>query len=529
MNSGSSSHTKSIPGDRNQSPCLQRRPLKLREGATHYLLPQELVHRAMCNGRGRPVSSCFPAILASGGFGRSTGPRATGWETQGPASHPLLQAGDSWGLRMKQSLPHWPLSCLFVLLRWPLATPTSANPWRCPPGEEPSLDLGQGTLCRSCPPGTFSASWGPGPCQPHSRCSPRGRLEAQAGTATQDTLCGDCQPGWFATSGVPRASCQPCSWTPLGTRSCYERGRRARRGVEVAAGARSTGDTRQPGNGTRAGGPEETAAQYAVIAIVPVFCLMGLLGILVCNLLKRKGYHCTAHKELGPGPGGGGSGINPAYRAEDANEDTIGVLVRLITEKKENAAALEELLKEYHSKQLVQTSHRPIPRLPPGPPSIPHVCPHRHHLHTVQGLASLSGPCCSRCSQKKWPEVLLSPEAAAATTPTPRLLPNPVRAPKAGAKAGRQGEITILSVGRFRVARIPEQRSSLAASEVKTITEAGPSGGDLPGSPQPGLPTEQQALLGNGGSHTKWLKPPAENKAEENRYVVRLNESNLVI
>lgn len=28
------------------------------------------------------------------------------------------------------------------------------------------------------------------------------------------------------------------------------------------------------------------------------------------------------------------AGINPAYRAEDANEDTIGVLVRLITEKK---------------------------------------------------------------------------------------------------------------------------------------------------------------------------------------------------
>lgn len=86
-------------------------------------------------------------------------------------------------------------------------------------------------------------------------------------------------------------------------------------------------------------------------------------------------------------------------------------------------------------------------RLPPGPPSMPHVCPHRHHLHTVQGLASLSGPSCSRCSQK-WPEVLLSPEAAAATTPTPRLLPNPARTPKTGAKAGRQGEITILSVGR---------------------------------------------------------------------------------
>lgn len=76
----------------------------------------------------------------------------------------------------------------------------------------------------------------------------------------------------------------------------------------MAAGTSSNGEPRQPGNGTRAGGPEETAAQYAVIAIVPVFCLMGLLGILVCNLLKRKGYHCTAQKEVGPSPGGGGSG-----------------------------------------------------------------------------------------------------------------------------------------------------------------------------------------------------------------------------
>ncbi|EPQ16491.1 Tumor necrosis factor receptor superfamily member 19L [Myotis brandtii] len=159
---------------------------------------------------------------------------------------------------------------------------------------------------------------------------------------------------------------------------------------------------------------------------------------------------------------------------------------------------------------------------------MPYICPHYHHLHTVQGLASLSGLCCSRCNQK-WPEVLLSPEAAAATTPTPRFLPNPARAPKTGAKAGRQGEITILSVGRFRVARIPEQRTNSWASEVKTITEVGPSVGDFTDSPQAGHPTEQRALLGSSGSHTKWPKPPAEKKAEENRYVVWLNESNLVI
>ncbi|XP_006870336.1 PREDICTED: tumor necrosis factor receptor superfamily member 19L [Chrysochloris asiatica] len=427
---------------------------------------------------------------------------------------------------MKLSLLRWSLSCLLVLLPWLPATPALTLPWQCPPGEEPSLDLRQGAaLCRSCPPGTFSASWGPSPCQPHTCCSPQGRLEAQAGSATRDALCGGCQPGWFSPEGNPHVPCHPCSLAPLGTLSCRVLGRRVRRGVELAGGASGSGESQQPGNSTRAGSTEETAAQYAVIAIVPIFCLMGLLGILVCNLLKRKGYHCTAHKEIGPGPGAGGSGINPAYRAEDANEDTIGVLVRLITEKKENAAALEELLKEYHSKQLVQTSHRPVPRPMPGPANIPHVCPHRHHLHTVQGLASVSGPCCSRCSQKKWPEVLLSPEAAAATTPAPSFLPSSARVPK----AGRQGEITILSVGRFRVARIPEQRTSSVASEVKTITEAGPSGGNFPVSSQPGLPPEQRSLLGSSTSHTKWLKPPTENKPEENRYIVRLSESNLVI
>ncbi|XP_016016953.2 tumor necrosis factor receptor superfamily member 19L isoform X2 [Rousettus aegyptiacus] len=329
-------------------------------------------------------------------------------------------------LRMQLSPPpHWALSCLLLLLPWPLATPTTTTPWQCPPGEEPSWDPGQGTLCRSCPPGTFSTSWGSSPCQPHSHCSPRGRLEAQAGTVTQDTLCGDCQPGWFAPSKVPYVPCQPCSWKPLGTHGCYEWGRRARRGVEVAAGPSGTGETQQPGNGTRAGGPEETAAQYAVIAIVPIFCLMGLLGILVCNLLKRKGYHCTAHKEVGPGPGGGGSGINPAYRLEDANEDTIGVLVRLITEKKENAAALEELLKEYHSKQLIQTSQGPMPRTTISTPC--RAWPHSL-APAAPVVARRSGPrCCCLLKLQLPPLPLLDP------FPTWPGLPGP--APREDARA----------------------------------------------------------------------------------------------
>ncbi|KAK2524770.1 hypothetical protein Q9966_011627 [Columba livia] len=190
-------------------------------------------------------------------------------------------------------------------------------------------------------------------------------------------------------------------------------------------------------NGTRVtlmGEEEEDAeAQVAVLTIVPVFCAMGLLGILVCNLLKKRGYHCTASKEHPPG----GTGPSSIYQLEDANEDTIGVLVRLITEKKENAAALEELLKEHHNQQLMSPGCSPPNKLHLLP-QFPISCWHQQHLHTVQGPAP-----CARCSQR-WPELL--PPLGATKVPKP---------------AGRPSEVTILSIGRFRVSRIPEMRSEV--------------------------------------------------------------------
>ncbi|ETE58201.1 Tumor necrosis factor receptor superfamily member 19L, partial [Ophiophagus hannah] len=87
-------------------------------------------------------------------------------------------------------------------------------------------------------------------------------------------------------------------------------------------------------NGTRDGKPDESATQYAVLAIVPVFCIMGLLGILFCNLLMKKGYHCMAQKETD----------------EEATK----------SDRTENAAVLEEMLKEYHSKQLTQPIYKPV-------------------------------------------------------------------------------------------------------------------------------------------------------------------------
>ncbi|NWT69741.1 TR19L factor, partial [Prunella himalayana] len=260
--------------------------------------------------------------------------------------------------------------------------------------------------------------------------------------------------------GEPRGRCLPCAAAPRSTPGCPGGcwSRRCRPGDaagcvplwEVAAedtsahslcfpgadpvlpaGRRRARSPEMPGrapgaNGTRVtllGEEEEeaAAAQAAVLTIVPVFCAMGLLGILVCNLLKKKGYHCTASKEPQPG----GTGASSIYQLEDANEDTIGVLVRLITEKKENAAALEELLKEHQRQQLMPPSCAPLNKLHLLP-QFPPACPHQQHLHTVQGPAP-----CARCGQK-WPEVL--PPLGATRVPKP--------------PGAHPSQVTILSIGR---------------------------------------------------------------------------------
>ncbi|NXF74611.1 TR19L factor, partial [Sclerurus mexicanus] len=273
--------------------------------------------------------------------------------------------------------------------------------------------------CRACPPGTFSL--GDTSCATHTQCQAGNRMLVAPGTARSDSR-------FYSPGGQrdPRGRCLPCTDAPHSTRRCP--GRRRVRSPEMPGRALGTNGTRV----TPSGGEEEeaAAAQAAVLTIVPVFCAMGLLGILVCNLLKKKGYHCTASKDPQPG----GTGPSSIYQLEDANEDTIGVLVRLITEKKENAAALEELLREHRSQQLLPPSRAPLSKLQALPQFAPS-CQHQQHPHTVQGAAP-----CARCTQK-WPQVL------------------PTRVPK-------PGEVTILSVGRFRVSRIPELRSEAGTEPV---------------------------------------------------------------
>ncbi|XP_038015468.1 tumor necrosis factor receptor superfamily member 19L [Motacilla alba alba] len=358
-----------------------------------------------------------------------------------------VEAGSGFGSPwvMKRSRMHWWLVTILGVLSGPAPGAGSCSAPEqgtagCPPGEEPSGDAA-GT-CRACPPGTFSL--GDASCAAHTPCRAGNRVLVAAGTAASDSRCGACLPGFHSPGGQrePRGRCLPCAAAPRSTPGCP--GRRRARSPETPGRAPGT-------NGTRVAllGEEEeeeaAAAQAAVLTIVPVFCAMGLLGILVCNLLKKKGYHCTASKEPQPG----GTGASSIYQLEDANEDTIGVLVRLITEKKENAAALEELLKEHQRQQLMPPSYAPLNKLHLLP-QFPPACHHQQHLHTVQGPAP-----CARCSQK-WPEVL--PSLGAAKVPKPGAHPS---------------EVTILSIGRFRVSRIPEVRSEAGGEPLRGPLPAG--------------------------------------------------------
>eukprot|EP00064_Thunnus_orientalis_P015728 superscaffoldBa00002973_g15785 len=47
-----------------------------------------------------------------------------------------------------------------------------------------------------------------------------------------------------------------------------------------------------PGKDGRGGNTD-----YTAFVLVPVFFLLGLLGVVICHILKRKGYRCTTEAE----------------------------------------------------------------------------------------------------------------------------------------------------------------------------------------------------------------------------------------
>ncbi|KAF0030525.1 hypothetical protein F2P81_017256 [Scophthalmus maximus] len=138
--------------------------------------------------------------------------------------------------------------------------------------------------------------------------------------------------------------------------------------------------------------------------------------------------------------------------------------------------------------------------------SLPRLCPHQSHLHTISGLSGLApkhGYRCTRCAQRKWPPVLIPPldsfkdplkppqtlilpsldtstdqqkspllgGVCVDTHHTQSAVPNAVQENVEGTEVRekKEGELTVLSVGRFQVAQIPEQKP--VTMETKTSSQ----------------------------------------------------------
>ncbi|KAG8006180.1 RELT-like protein 1 [Nibea albiflora] len=176
--------------------------------------------------------------------------------------------------------------------------------------------------------------------------------------------------------------------------------------------------------------------------LVPVFFLLGLLGVVICHVLKRKGYRCTteAQEDGGEECKEEGKDLEMDGDLNDTlseNNDTVGQIVHYIMKNEANSDALKAMIHENSidsdGPPLTPTSPgTPTPPMTPVSPGAPpgaakHTC---SHLHTIGGMAG-SKNICTRCSQKKWP-LMRRPSAR-----------------KAEQRRSQYGEVTVLAVGRL--------------------------------------------------------------------------------
>ncbi|XP_075571553.1 RELT-like protein 2 [Pelecanus crispus] len=179
-------------------------------------------------------------------------------------------------------------------------------------------------------------------------------------------------------------------------------------------------------NSTDDGESDPQHSLYMVFLLVLVFFIMGLVGFLICHVLKKKGYRCrTFRDELDPDNKDVLAELQ-ANEEEELNEDTVEKIVRCIIQNEANAEALKEMLGD-------NEGDIPVP--------VPSLCPHRNsqdggppHHHTVH-LGSTQAPCIHCSKRKRHP------------------LHRQGRS-KDGKGRMHPGETTVFSVGRFRVTHI---------------------------------------------------------------------------
>ncbi|KAF3697890.1 RELT-like protein 1 Precursor [Channa argus] len=171
--------------------------------------------------------------------------------------------------------------------------------------------------------------------------------------------------------------------------------------------ASSTTDTGEGGGG-------KASTDSTVLAVVPVFVLLGLIGVVICHVLNKKGYRCTTETQ-GPDevfeeqkdPELGGE-FNDTL---SDNNDTVGQIVHFIMKNEANSDALKAMINE----NSIDSDGPPLTPISPGPATPPltplspgapigaakHTC---NHLHTIGGVSGHKN-ICHRCNQKKWPRM----------------------------------------------------------------------------------------------------------------------------
>uniref|UniRef100_A0A3Q2D2P1 Protein PRRC2C-like n=1 Tax=Cyprinodon variegatus TaxID=28743 RepID=A0A3Q2D2P1_CYPVA len=164
---------------------------------------------------------------------------------------------------------------------------------------------------------------------------------------------------------------------------------------------------------SEAGG--EPPSSYIIFLVVFLFFLTGLLGFLICHLLKKKGYRC---RTVDPEDEEDNCQLETGSDANDENQDTVEQILKCIMENEANMEAFNEML----GNRSVCVRHDPRLRKE----SLGGVPPHLHTVHS--GTDHNSCLLCAQVRAKK----------GRRQSRTPRFKQQP-------------GEQTVFSVGRFRV------------------------------------------------------------------------------
>ncbi|XP_005007022.1 RELT-like protein 2 [Cavia porcellus] len=182
---------------------------------------------------------------------------------------------------------------------------------------------------------------------------------------------------------------------------------------------------------------------YMLFLLVLVFFLMGLVGFMICHVLKKKGYRCRTSRASEPDD----AQCQPP-EDDDVNEDTVERIVRCIIQNEANAEALKEMLGDSEGEGTVQLSSvDATSSLQDGVPS---------HHHTVH-LGS-SAPCI-HCTRSKRPPLVRQGRS------------------KEGKSRPRAGETTVFSVGRFRVTHIEKRYGLHEHRDGSPVDRSSGSGG----------------------------------------------------